>query len=77
MQTEVNNAALIITINGRRYRRVAVPSCAPWGGRWEFEYKGVWHEVRNYHIKADLNGMANNGGGSRNDALPEDNSAVV
>lgn len=40
-------------LNRDKYRCV-IPG-KDFGGRWEFLYKGKWHEVKNYTIKKALN----------------------
>lgn len=45
-------------VNGRNYRCVRKPDNDIDLGRWEFEYKGIWHDVKNMLIRRELNKFA-------------------
>lgn len=45
-------------VNGRNYRCVRKPDNDIDLGRWEFEYKGNWHDIKNMKIRRELNQIA-------------------
>jgi len=49
---------IMYVVNGRNYRCVREPRSNLDFGRWEFEYKGNWHEVINFGIRKELNKQA-------------------
>ena len=49
---------IMYVVNGRNYRCVREPRSNLDFGRWEFEYKGKWHEVINFGIRKELNKQA-------------------
>jgi hypothetical protein len=48
----------LCSVSGRNYRCIRKPSGKHDFGKWEYEYKGNWHEVLNYQIRVDLNKMS-------------------
>jgi hypothetical protein len=48
----------LCSVSGRNYRCIRKPDSNLDLGRWEFEYKGNWHDVLNRQIRSNLNKLA-------------------